>query len=185
MTRRISLKEVLIAITLFLISAFALIDEAENQSLSREEVKLYREVMKYRGNKGLDSIPLSPSLNLVAKIHVQDLLEHSPKARCNLHSWSKEGEWTSCCYDGSQKTLPCMWNKPRELTSYIGDGYEIAYWSSEGATAAAALNGWKKSRGHNAVVINQDIWKNIQWKAIGIAIRGEYAVVWFGKELDS
>ena len=43
------------------------------------------------------------------------------------------------------KTLPCMWNKPRELTSYIGDGYEIAYWSSEGATAAAALNGWKKA----------------------------------------
>lgn len=76
-----------------------------------------------------------------------------------------------------------MWNKPRELTSYIGDGYEIAYWSSEGATAAA-LNGWKKSRGHNAVIINQDIWKNVQWKAIGIAIRGEYAVVWFGKELD-
>ena len=116
MTRRISLKEVLIAITLFLISAFTLIDKAENQGLSREEVKLYREVMKYRGNKGLDSIPLSPSLNLVAKIHVQDLLEHSPKARCNLHSWSKDGEWTSCCYDGSQKTLPCMWNNPRPST---------------------------------------------------------------------
>lgn len=184
MTRRISLKEVLIAITLILISAFTLIDKAENQILSREEVKLYHEVMKYRGDKGLDSIPLSPSLNLVAKIHVQDLLEHSPKSSCNLHSWSKDGEWSSCCYDGSKKSFPCMWNKPRELTSYIGDGYEIAYWSSAGATAADALNGWKKSRGHNAVIINRDVRKNVQWKAIGVAIRGEFAVVWFGKELD-
>ena len=184
MTRRISLKEVLIAITLIPISAFTLIDKAENQILSREEVKLYHEVMKYRGDKGLDSIPLSPSLNLVAKIHVQDLLEHSPKSSCNLHSWSKDGEWSSCCYDGSKKSFPCMWNKPRELTSYIGDGYEIAYWRSAGATSSGALNGWKKSRGQNAVIINRDVCKNVQWKAIGVAIRGEFAVVWFGKELD-
>ena len=78
-----------------------------------------------------------------------------------------------------------MWDKPRELTSYTGDGYEIAYWSSGGATAKDGLDGWKKSKGHNAVLVNKGIWRQVEWQAIGIAIQGNYAVVWFGKELDS
>jgi hypothetical protein len=77
-----------------------------------------------------------------------------------------------------------MWDKPRELTWYTGDGYEIAYWSSAGASAEEALKGWKKSNGHNTVIINGGVWRDAQWKAIGIAIQGEYAVVWFGKEED-
>lgn len=77
-----------------------------------------------------------------------------------------------------------MWDKPRELTSYPGDGYEIAHWSSAGATAQSSFQGWKKSRGHNATMINLGIWKQVSWQAIGIAIHEEYSVVWFGKELD-
>jgi hypothetical protein len=34
------------------------------------------------------------------------------------------------------------------------------------------------------VIINQDIWKKYAWNAIGISIKGKYAVVWFGKEAD-
>ena len=154
------------------------------QSLSEEESKLYDLIMEYRESLGLEVVPLSPALNRVARMHVQDLIEHPPKGRCNLHSWSNYGEWSSCCYNGSPKSFACMWDKPRELTTYTGNGYEIAYWSSADASADEALTGWKKSKGHNTVIINRGVWRDVQWKAIGIAIRGEYAVVWFGKELD-
>lgn len=83
-----------------------------------------------------------------------------------------------------------MWDKPRELTGYKGDGFEISFWSTYPyATPMAAaddiLNGWKKSAGHNNLIINKADWKSVEWKAIGIGIYGEYANVWFGKEEDS
>jgi uncharacterized protein YkwD len=82
-----------------------------------------------------------------------------------------------------------MWSKPRELTSYKGNGYEIACGSNECCsdfimTAAYALQAWKKSTGHNAVIVNQSIWNDNQWKAIGIGLSNGFAVVWFGKEPD-
>lgn len=113
----------------------------------------------------------------MARVHLKDMIEHLPKGRCNLYSWSKYGEWSSCCYNGSPKSFDCMWDKPRELTTYTGDGYEIAYWSSAGASAEEAFKGWKKSKGHNTVIINRGVWRDVQWKAIGIAFVGEYAVV--------
>ena len=83
-----------------------------------------------------------------------------------------------------------MWDKPRELTNYQGDGYEIAFYSSFKYNSPAAfardiLDGWKKSPGHNEVIVNKGIWKNVNWQAIGIGIYGEYANVWFGKEKDT
>ena len=51
-------------------------------------------------------------------------------------------------------------------------------------TAAYALQAWKKSTGHNAVIVNQSIWNDNQWKAIGIGLSNGFAVVWFGKEPD-
>ena len=83
-----------------------------------------------------------------------------------------------------------MWNKPRELTNYTGDGFEISFFStfkydSEAAFAADALAGWKTSPGHNSVIINLGHWKNTDWKAMGVGIHGNYINVWFGKEADS
>jgi uncharacterized protein YkwD len=78
-----------------------------------------------------------------------------------------------------------MWVKPRELTSYLGNGFEIAFITSGEASAINALNSWKKSSGHNAVIINQGIWKNSNWNAIGIGLFKGFAVVWFGQEYDS
>jgi hypothetical protein len=76
-----------------------------------------------------------------------------------------------------------MWDKPKELTSYNFPGYEIASYSSVLMTAEMALDIWKKSKPHNDVITNKDIWKE-QWKAIGIGIQGSYAVVWFGNSFD-
>jgi len=154
------------------------------QELSTEETTLYEIIMEYRAQKKLPPIALSASLNTVARAHVEDLAAHPPKGRCNLHSWSKSERWSRCCYTDGPKSYKCMWDKPRELTTYTGDGYEIAYWNGGGAGATDALAGWKKSKGHNTVIINKGIWKEVQWQAIGIAIFGEYAVVWFGKEQD-
>lgn len=154
--------------------------------LQEEEQKLYTLLMEYRSAMGLKSIPLSPKLSRVAQIHAKDLAEHyDPKnTRCNLHSWSKNGKWTACCYTDDHKQARCMWDKPKEIAGYAGNGYEISYFSTAGANAEEGLEGWKKSHGHNQVIINEGIWKPIQWNAIGVGLYQEYGVVWFGKEPD-
>jgi hypothetical protein len=156
------------------------------QNLSNEETELYNLIMQYRYSKGLPKIPLSKSLTFVAQTHVRDLSNNKPDVgNCNMHSWSNNGNWTSCCYTSDHARAKCMWDKPSELTSYKGNGYEIAH-GAHGAkpTAKSALAGWKSSSGHNAVMINQGVWSSHPWKAIGIGIYKGFAVVWFGEERD-
>ncbi len=43
--------------------------------------------------------------------------------------------------------------------------------------------GMERQPRHNAVIINDGMWSR-SWKAIGIGIYGNYAVVWFGNEED-
>ena len=56
--------------------------------LSSEEKKLYNLIVEYRKVKGLESIPLSSKLTMVAQTHAKDLSEnHKPfDGECNLHS---------------------------------------------------------------------------------------------------
>ena len=176
------LKRILITLCLIFTSIISY-----SQVLTDEERKLYNIIMQYRKEKGLPDIPLSTSLTYVAQTHVKDLANNKPDiGNCNAHSWSSNGPWTACCYTPDHAQAKFMWSKPRELTKYLGNGYEISYWDgSENATADGALNVWKESPGHNAVIVNQGIWKNNPWKAIGIGIYKGYAVVWFGEESDS
>lgn len=156
-------------------------------SFSSEEIELYHLINAYRKSKGLPEIALSVSLSYVAQQHALDLMENHPdkRKRCNLHSWSKNGAWTACCYTDDHKKAKCVWKKPSELTNYKGNGYEIAYWISTGVNVPEeALQAWKKSRGHNHTMINKNIWKKHQWKAIGVGIVDGYAMVWFGVEID-
>ena len=74
-----------------------------------------------------------------------------------------------------------MWDKPREIANYAGNGYEIAHYTSGVVTAQSALNGWKGSSAHNDVILNKDIWASHPWKAIGACFDGHYACVWFGE----
>jgi uncharacterized protein YkwD len=159
--------------------------------LAENEMKLYNLVMQYRINNGLPEIPLSASLTYVAQQHCKDLVNNSPKTSlCNMHSWSSKGNWSSCCYTSDHKAANCMWNKPRELTNYKGNGYEIAFyiWSSANAyytaTPEEALAGWKSSEGHNSVILNKSLWKSAHWNSIGIGIYRGYATIWFGEEKD-
>lgn len=155
--------------------------------VSSEEQKLYDLIMEYRRQKKLPPIPLSENLTRVAQVHARDLTDHyefDPGNECNPHSWSSNGKWESCCYTNDHKEATCMWNKPKEITGYEGPGYEIAYYSSAGANAQEGLDGWKKSQGHNPLLINSGIWEKAKWKAIGVAIYKEYGLVWFGETAD-
>jgi hypothetical protein len=162
-----------------------------SQDLTDEEVKLYRIIMQYRLENGLPNIPLSKSLTHVAQVHVRDLAINKPDlGECNAHSWSAEGNWTPCCYTPDHAQANCVWSKPRELTSYTGNGYEISCGSNDCCsdfemTAQYALQAWKNSSGHNNVIVNQSIWQDNSWNAIGVGIYKGFAVVWFGEEYDT
>lgn len=170
----------------FLFVAFLLPILMKAQELSGDESELYSLLMKYRKSKGLPAIPLSGSLTTVAQAHARDLEEnYSPDPKCNLHSWSNNGNWVPVCYTKDHAKAELMWSKPRELTNYRGNGYEIAFAEDEAylANAENALESWKSSKDHNAVMLNRGIWKK-KWNAIGIGINGSYAVIWFGNEPD-
>ena len=160
--------------------------------LSKEEVKLFDMINMYRNKNGLHPIQLSKSMTFVAQTHAKDLSINRPfSKKCNMHSWSQEGKWTSCCYTSDHKEATCMWNKPKELTNYKGAGYEISHgfaqfdeFSGDTVTAESALEGWKESKGHNDVILNKNIWNNNKWNSIGIGIYRDFACVWFGKEAD-
>lgn len=152
---------------------------------SDEEEALISEIHAYRSSNGLSRIPVSPSLNKVARTHVRDLAQQAPHNGdgCNLHSWSEDGEWTPCCYTSDHAKAACMWRKPQEITSYPGNGYEIA--AAGATTAKDALSQWQSSPGHNAVLTNRGAWSSVEWEAMGVGIFEKYAVVWFGERPDT
>ena len=143
--------------------------------------------MAYRKEKNLPPIPLSSKLTQVAQAHARDLATNykfDVNNKCNPHSWSKKGKWSSCCYTSDHKQAQCMWDKPKEIAGYESPGYEIAYYSSKGATAEEGLTGWQKSPSHNPLIINSGMWEKANWKAIGIGFYKEYGIVWFGEIAD-
>lgn len=172
----------------FTISIFA--QGIGSEELTQEEMKLYTIIMQYRKANGLPSIPISKSLNIVAQTHVRDLVHNKPdRGKCNAHSWSSNGKWSSCCYTPDHAAARCIWDKPRELTNYKGNGYEIAVGDNDCCsdfvmTADYALKSWKASPGHNSLIVNKSTWADYHWKAIGIGLYRGFAVVWFGEEED-
>jgi len=148
-----------------------------------DATELVKVINDYRASLKLPRVALSPALTKVAQAHVHDLNVNKPVAgSCNMHSWSKQGSWSSCCYDSSPAAAKCMWAKPKEIAGYKGKGYEIAA-NASGITPAHALKLWQDSQAHHAVMINKGIWKK-PWVALGVAIKGDYAVAWFTDETD-
>ena len=165
-----------------LISGFSLSISAQDTTDYRSE-DLLKAVNDYRATKGLPAIPFSPALTIVAQAHVRDLQDNSPEGgECNMHSWSDKGTWKACCYLSNHSKANCMWNKPRELTKYQGNGYEIAAFAAN-IQPTDAIRLWKNSSSHDDVILNKSIW-DVPWQACGAAIYGAYAVVWFGNEKD-
>ena len=172
--------------TLERISSYTRAAGSGKAQLSQEELLLYEKLNLYRAEHKLPPIPLSPALTLVAQTHVRDMFRHPARGKCNCHSWSDDGPWSPCCYTDDHAQAQCMWDKPRQLTSYTGDGFEISHYGSNGyvATAESSLRGWQGSRPHNAVMLNKGIWKDVKWGAVGVGIYKSQAAIWFGKEAD-
>lgn len=147
-------------------------------------------INSFRASKKLPKIPLSKSLSQVAQTHVQDLETKRPQAppHCNLHSWSSESaHWTGMCYTRDHREAAKMWSKPREITGGVYEdlGFEISYYRSLGATPGGALKGWKGSETHLDVLLERGrYWTDRRWPAMGVGMRGKYAVVWFGSLRD-
>lgn len=151
---------------------------------SNIELELAKRVNEYRARHGQRSIPWSRSLSHVARAHAKDLETNPPKASCMIHSWSDSGDWEPCCYSPDHAQASCMWNKPHEISSYSGVGFEIAYLHTAGARPELALKAWRESEHHRAVLLNRGKWSDNIWRAMGAGVVGDYAVVWFGEEWD-
>ena len=165
------------------------IDALKAMGVSEKEAKLYYIINAYRESQGLQKLSFSKSLTIVARTHVSDSNNYTPEnqrdsrgMQGNLHSWSNHVSWTPVVYTSDHEYAANMWSKPRELTSYTGNGYEISSWNSGNITPEDALDLWKNSSGHNAVMTTQGNWSDL--KTMGVAIDGKYAHVWFGSAAD-
>eukprot|EP01097_Dermamoeba_algensis_P010335 TRINITY_DN7588_c0_g1_i1.p1 TRINITY_DN7588_c0_g1~~TRINITY_DN7588_c0_g1_i1.p1 ORF type:complete len:192 (-),score=48.20 TRINITY_DN7588_c0_g1_i1:142-717(-) len=154
------------------------------KEFTADSISLAKAVNAYRKQNGLAEIPLSGSLFYVALTHTNDLQKSKPSGSCNMHSWSQDPRWTAVCYNGDMNSARKMWSKPAELTNYKGEGFENAHWHSAKATVQSSLDGWKKSPGHNNLILNKDMWAKRTWKALGASVGQNYAVMWVGSEAD-
>lgn len=174
-----------LAMVLLMLICFIGCDDPDAEAPDQWGEDLVNMINHYRNQNGLESIPYSPALTETAVAHVEDLGDNHPdeKGDCNLHSWSDQGDWTPCCYTPDHAEAQCMWDKPAEIAGYPGYGYEIAAKGTD-LDPDQALGLWKNSTGHNDVILNQGIWTDNTFLAIGAAITKQYAVVWFGESED-
>ena len=154
--------------------------------LSQDESILFNMINDMRRQNKLSSIPLSLDLCKVAQTHIADLIKWKPQEKgCSLHSWSGSGKWTSCCNTKEVFGIQCMKSKPREITGYPGDGYELIYWGEDNATPAEAAALWKQVGASSDMILSQAKWSEYQWKAIGVGIKSGYAILWLGDAVNA
>lgn len=140
----------------------------------------------HRVLNGLKEIPLSASLSYVARTHVIDLYTNHPDTSiCNLNSWSDKGSWTPCCHNKYVPQEECIRNKPKELTGYTGEGYELTYAEVFNTRADTVFKFWSTIDEANEFLLNEGRWEKKNWRAIGIGIYKSYAVVWMGQKTDA
>ena len=161
-------------------------------ALSLQELELYHLIMDYRADQGLAAIPLSVGLTATGGRHAGDTLHNIWDAGLKLPSGANLHSWSDAPYFSDHSEPEVMWEAPsRYGTGYPGYGFEIS--AAGYSTIEAALDGWKSSSGHNAVILNEGIWADQTWNSIGIGVEidptvstygGRIYHVWFGREPD-
>lgn len=73
-----------------------------------------------------------------------------------------------------------MHSKPKELTDYRYNGWELIFWDSEAAQPDSAMEFWERTDISLNVLINNHPSYKKDWNAIGVAITGKYACLWLG-----
>jgi hypothetical protein len=165
--------------------AFAQKGVPDDFCLTEDEYRLYELINAHRLVQGEREIPLSASLSFVARTHVIDLFTNHPDTGiCNLNSWSDKGDWTACCHNKYIPKEECIRNKPKELTSYTGEGYELTYAEILSTSADTVFRFWKKIDEANEFLLNRGRWEEKTWRAMGVGMYKSYAVVWMGQRTD-
>ena len=124
--------------------------------LTDDEYRLYELINAHRLVNGLKEVPLSASLCYVARTHVIDLYTNHPDTGiCNLNSWSDKGDWTACCHNKYVPREECIRNKPKELTKYTGEGYELTYAEVLSTNADTVFRFWSEIEVANAFLLNE------------------------------
>ena len=154
--------------------------------LSDDEYRLFEMINAHRVLSGLKEIPLSASLSYVARTHVIDLYTNHPDTSiCNMNSWSDKGSWTPCCHNKYVPQEECIRNKPKELTGYTGEGYELTYAEVFNTNADTVFKFWSSIDEANEFLLNEGVWEKKNWRAMGVGIYKSYAVLWMGQKTDA
>ncbi len=161
-------------------------------TLSLPELDLYHRIMDYRASVGLAPVPLSKALTTTAGRHVVDARENIWGAGLTLPPGTNLHSWSDAPYYEDGRAPQAMWEAPQRLgTGYPSSGYEIA--AAGQSNAAAALEGWKGSPGHNALLTETGTWSSPGFAAIGVGLEtaagagpynGHVYFVWFGEVAD-
>ncbi|AKS43034.1 CAP domain-containing protein [Wenzhouxiangella marina] len=158
-----------------------------------QEFELAALINQYRADNALPAIPVSTVLTTVAQWHGEDARLNGGTifgGGCNLHSWSttRPELWVGGCYLPDHSNASLMWEKPNEISagSYTATGFEIAYVGQ--GVLSNILTAWQNSPGHNAVLLNEGVWENYSWQAMGVGLApagdDRYAYVWFSTAAD-
>jgi len=141
-------------------------------------------VNKERRKNGLRALHCDPNMRWVARKHIVDQEQGAPKnwwptvSECSLHSWFVKNP---CCYKRDHSNMQCMHNKPLELSGWDNRlGFEISAWSSRDMTAIKAINQWRGSSGHYAVIVSKGFWSGL--RTVGCSLNKNYAHCWFSKK---
>ncbi|MBP7001982.1 calcium-binding protein [Amaricoccus sp.] len=161
--------------------------------LTLQELSLYHSIMAYRASLGLAAIPLSRGLTTTAGRHVADTRENIWAASLALPAGTSLHSWSDAPYYADNRDPSVMWTAPQRVNSgYTSAGYEIS--AAGFATTDLALEGWKASASHNAIIAQTGVWAGIDLKAIGIGVdtsegagiyKGRVFHVWFGETTDA
>jgi len=141
---------------------------------SGEERALFDIVNKYRTANGRPALRLSAPLSVLANRRALDM---------RLNTKTLSHSWSNCAYDiKNDKTWDCVTEAPRRLnTGYKGQGYETLYRTATGtADPKLAMQAWQKSPLHNSIILNTGMFSDSAWDEFGVAVDGQFAVLWFG-----
>lgn len=185
-------KHIIKAVTFFVIGYLLLPATSQAQHkipgdycISAEEMQLFDQINELRSDYGKTKLKISASLSYVAHTHVNDLLNNHPDTSiCSLSSWSDKGNWKACCYNPYVLNEKCMWDKPKELTTYPYRGYELVTYFEDEVSVDSVIRLWSDSREVLDMILTREKYKQKKWICMGVGINGHYVSVWFGQRAD-
>ena len=138
---------IILIVMLYSLHNFAQKDIPADYCINSNEIELFNQLNRLIDEYGKMELELSASLSYVAHVHVNDLLINRPDTSvCNLSSWSGNGDWTACCHNPYVPQQDCMWDKPKELTTYPYRGYELVSYFEDDFTIDSVLKLWSTSK---------------------------------------